>query len=467
LISEVPAGVGEHDFFSGLTLPAGSESRRDLDSVTNTSMETLSKLAQKRRNIRALIDHTAKGDHRGVEWLAQVEDLTRGLGAAASGEVLYQLAQSYQSARRSDLAAEVLGLLVERLPDHALADTALMWLLHYYSSGEVATWQGESPHARAHFLASHGRAGSSVGSTGPDVAARDREGAVPATFPRSPAANRQVRRTPMDRVSHAASLGQFIRQTRPALFAEPAIQFPMAATERRRTKSPADAMYQGLLQSQLPVEWRDCAKGEVWLATGKGRPPKATLECRSTKQRPRLDGVMEEPLWQDAEPADLTSVLSDDAEWPAQVRVIYDADFLFLGIRCRKASAAVYSTTEQERPRDADLQAHDRVELLLDVDRDYATYFHLSVDHRGWAGESCMGDPSWNPKWYVAGRSDTTEWTAEAAISWKDLTPGKPGPPSVWAMGIQRVVPHVGFQSWSKPAAVRVMPQGFGYLLFR
>ena len=113
------------------------------------------------------------------------------------------------------------------------------------------------------------------------------------------------------------------------------------------------------------------------------------------------------------------------------------------------------------------LQAHDRVELLLDVDRDYATYFHLSVDHRGWAGESCMGDPSWNPKWYVAGRSDTTEWTAEAAISWKDLTPGKPGPPSVWAMGIQRVVPHVGFQSWSKPAAVRVMPQGFGYLLFR
>ena len=37
----------------------------------------------------------------------------------------------------------------------------------------------------------------------------------------------------------------------------------------------------------------------------------------------------------------------------------------------------------------------------------------------------------------------------------------------MWAVGIQRVVPGVGFQSWSTPAAVAVLPDGFGYLVFQ
>ena len=42
-----------------------------------------------------------------------------------------------------------------------------------------------------------------------------------------------------------------------------------------------------------------------------------------------------------------------------------------------------------------------------------------------------------------------------------------PKPNNVWAIGIQRIVPGVGFQSWNRPAAIDVMPEGFGYLLFR
>ena len=116
--------------------------------------------------------------------------------------------------------------------------------------------------------------------------------------------------------------------------------------------------------------------------------------------------------------------------------------------------------------RDADLTAHDRVELLIDVDRDYATYFHLAVDYRGWAAESCVGDRNWDPQWFVAVDSNPGEWVVEAAISINDLSSRKPATRDAWAIGIQRIVPNVGFQAWSEPAAVQIRPEGFGYLVF-
>ena len=41
-----------------------------------------------------------------------------------------------------------------------------------------------------------------------------------------------------------------------------------------------------------------------------------------------------------------------------------------------------------------------------------------------------------------------------------------PEPDDVWAVGVQRIVPGAGFQSWTRPATIDVEPQGFGYLIF-
>jgi hypothetical protein len=108
----------------------------------------------------------------------------------------------------------------------------------------------------------------------------------------------------------------------------------------------------------------------------------------------------------------------------------------------------------------------DRVHFLIDLDRDWATYYRLSIDHRGWTSEACWQDATWNPNWFVASHSDETAWTAEAAIPLAELTgesiQGRP----IWALGIQRIVPGVGFQSWTTPAAATPVPEGFGYLIF-
>jgi hypothetical protein len=106
------------------------------------------------------------------------------------------------------------------------------------------------------------------------------------------------------------------------------------------------------------------------------------------------------------------------------------------------------------------------VDVFLDLDRDFATYYRLTIDQRGWPAEDCWGDSSWNPTWFVAAQTAEGTWTAEAAIPLDQLTGRYPASRDVWALGIQRTVPGVGFQSWTTPAATSVVPEGFGYLIF-
>jgi hypothetical protein len=200
------------------------------------------------------------------------------------------------------------------------------------------------------------------------------------------------------------------------------------------------------------------------------------LRCGKTAARPRLDGRLDDPVWQTAQPAVLTSTLGDDGQWPAAVMFARDSEYLYIAVNCRQAPGVNYEGSAAGRTRDADLGSHDRVDIFLDLDRDYATYYHLTIDHRGWAADECFGDSSWNPTWYVAARTADGAWTAEAAIPWRELIgrakltaaegvsqAGNPLP-SVWAIGIQRTVPGVGFQSWSTPASTTVRPEGFGYI---
>ena len=92
-----------------------------------------------------------------------------------------------------------------------------------------------------------------------------------------------------------------------------------------------------------------------------------------------------------------------------------------LAVQCRHP-ADRYITPVANRTRDADLSAYDRVSILLDLDRDYQTYFHLQVDQRGAVADDCWGDKSWNPRWFVAIHREPTVWTAEIAIPRNALT---------------------------------------------
>ena len=443
LVDHVPQDRGRRDFFSGITLAPGGEARRPVRTLRADNLGRLQRLARRRRNMQEIL----RRNQQDPAWLAQVSRLTQGLDTTAGGAILHQLAGQYRQSGRPGPAAEVLALLTDRYPEHAATPAAQLWLVKYYASSETA-----------------------LRIARPNSSVPERVAVANHTVPIETTRKRFSfeAQTLDQRLARATALAKRVEQTRPLLFAQPQLRFPLAAAQRKLGYGgEADRFYFSAGRTRPQDAWWACAQAERWLAEPTELPPKKPMwTCRRATARPHLDGRLDEPCWSAAAKIELKSVQRDDAEWPAVVMLAYDDEFLYIAIQCRKASGAVYPETDAPRPRDPDLSSRDRVELFLDVDRDYATYWRLTIDHRGWTGEACWGDESWNPTWYVAAASDREVWTAEAAIPLAQLTSEPPAARHVWALGAQRIVPGVGFQAWTQPAAIEAVPQGFGLLVF-
>ncbi len=207
------------------------------------------------------------------------------------------------------------------------------------------------------------------------------------------------------------------------------------------------------------------ARAELWLDDPRGDRPKPLVRCVRVNEKPFLDGRLDDAVWQSAEVIELGNHGDDDPTWPAVAKLARDEQFLYVAVSCRKSGDAKYTTGDEPRTRDADLSTHDRVEILLDVNRDWNSFYRLAVDHRGWTADAAGGDGHWNPTWFAAAAGDEQVWNAEMAIPLAELVEKSPQPRDVWAVGVQRVVPGVGMESWSLPARVRGEGEGLGLML--
>jgi hypothetical protein len=260
---------------------------------------------------------------------------------------------------------------------------------------------------------------------------------------------------------------------------DPAMQFCLQAARRNLGKfDEARDWYARFLASQPAGPWRAAAAAELWLTNRTAEPPKPVAICRQTDKCPYLDGLLDDPCWQGLPPLKLRNAVgktlrekepgsSDEEtqEYGTEAWLAYDKDFLYLALRCRHP-AAQHVSPVKVRQRDADLRDFDRVMVMLDLDRDYSTAFCLNVDQRGCLAEDCWGDKSWNPRWFVAIRSEPTCWQIEAAIPLVELTGEPITAGRCWAGNVVRVLPGRGVQAWSVPADVEPRPEGMGLVLF-
>jgi len=431
---ELEGRDGGRDFFSGIVLNAGGDARRHLASPPPDVLARFRRIAQKRRNGQAILEHLDRLPQRGLELAAQIGDLTQGLEADESAQLTYLLASRYAQTGHWPQAAELLEGLARRQPHHPLARAGMVWLVQYYASAEAA-WRIQGPQR------------------------------VTVQTVSAPALDFSKIE---DRLGRAAAVAKQLAAVDPRMAARPEVGFPRAVASRQRGFW-ADAERYYLLRAKGAAQdsWWLCARGERWLARPEGVPPKPMLRCARAPSKPRLDGQLNDPVWAQAEAAELASRYGSGGMWPAKVMLAYDDGFLYLAVRAVRAPGADYPQTAGPRSYDANLDGRDRVDVLLDLDRDFTTYYRLTVDHRGWTGEACWGDSAWNPTWFVAAGTDGDAWTAEAAVPLDQLTGQYPGSGTVWAVGLQRIVPGVGFQAWSEPAAPAIVPQGFGYLVFQ
>jgi photosystem II stability/assembly factor-like uncharacterized protein/LmbE family N-acetylglucosaminyl deacetylase len=500
------AGPGD-GLMSGIVLASDGTARRKLPPVEPPS-DGLRRAMRVRRDLQALAE-MPEGFGDPNKLLAQVGPALKNLpddqGAAAAFAVANQYARRGQWA----MAKELFMLMVDRYPTHPLSADALRWLVRHSASSEARHRQDlgqfivqehvEFPGARNSVTNPRGRmpqadgdaktptpadpvtiqqvSGVKVGEVRPEFVPGD--GSSRQYLENVAGSLRSGGRRPEARTwyENVLAFETKLSSFGPVFSSDPPIQFCLNSARRNLGDVDTARKWYAQFASRQPEgPWREAALAELWLVNRSGTCPKPVVQCRQTDTRPFLDGKLDDKCWQGVKPLVLRGADPRDRDgdpkkrrwsddYPTEVYLTYDKDYLYVGLVCRQPKER-YVAPVKPRPRDVDARPFDRVSLLLDVDRDYSTYYHLQIDQRGCTCEDCWGDLSWNPKWYVAIHSEPGVWQVEAAIPFAELTGESVSLGKTWACNVARVVPGQGVLAFSLPADAQPRPEGMGLLTF-
>lgn len=177
-------------------------------------------------------------------------------------------------------------------------------------------------------------------------------------------------------------------------------------------------------------------------------PDTATRVLPATKiptaaERPRIDGRLDDPIWQRASVAtDFVQERPQPGE-PArartEVRVAVDAAALYVAARLFDAPDSMAAPLG---PRDATGIPSDWFDVIVDSYHDRRTAFRFSVNPRGVQKDvlhydDVREDLSWDAVWEAATQADSTGWTVELRIPLSQLR-FRPGQ-TTWGINFRRV----------------------------
>ncbi len=196
------------------------------------------------------------------------------------------------------------------------------------------------------------------------------------------------------------------------------------------------------------------------------------LTVPRTYRSPRIEGRMREQVWNRAASA-TGFVLRDDPERSAlaetSVRIMYDRDYLYLGIRAKSPTGRFWW---DDRPSGGAPPEAERVELYFDPEHDHRRYyaFLLYADGSAYAyrhGYTLYGEDNWVARGTRRQHYDADNlWIVEIAIAFRALGLS-PAPARV--IGFQ-AVRHAsrcgeGPSQWSPSSATGTHPEAFGDLI--
>jgi photosystem II stability/assembly factor-like uncharacterized protein len=463
LESRIAGATAHRSLVQGVDLASGGEARRKQPLSQPLSTE-LTHALQTRRNLQALVEQPPSELTDPNRILGQIGPTLASMPDEQAAQAAFAVADQYVRLGQWSAARESFLLLMDRYPTHPLSVEAARWLIRHNTSGEARRrhelgqfWAVTQTVMRQSEL--HDPREPGLGGNSPKTRMepeRDQQLMLLSDL----AETRQWYQGSLGIGARLATFG-------PVYSREPSVQFCLQSARRHLGDfDKAREWYTQFCSDHADGPWRDAAAAELWLLNRAGPPPKPVVYCKETTTRPYLDGEFDDACWQGIKPLVLRNAVGDTTgDYPTEVRLAYDKDFLYVALRCRHP-ADRYVPPVKPRPQDADLRPYDRISLLIDLDRDYSTYFQLQVDQRGCVCDDCWGDRTWNPRWFVAVRSDRDGWQIEAAIPLVELTSDKVTVGRTWACNVVRVLPGRGVQAWSLPADVQPRPEGMGLLMF-
>lgn len=206
--------------------------------------------------------------------------------------------------------------------------------------------------------------------------------------------------------------------------------------------------------------------GPDTLARKNGSAPAAvrTLRAVRTPSTIKVDGTLDDAAWAAAPAAsDFTQSYPKAGEAGTQkteVRVLYDNDALYVGVRAFDTRAD--SIAAQLARRDATGIYSDWIHVVVDSYHDRRNAFRFSTNPRGVQKDVLHSDDrnediNWDAVWEVGTTVDKEGWTAEYRIPFSQLRFGgaSKGEERVWGLHVQRDIARNGERvTWNpwKPA---------------
>jgi len=145
---------------------------------------------------------------------------------------------------------------------------------------------------------------------------------------------------------------------------------------------------------------------------------------------PQIDGRLTDEVWQLGIPiGELIQVEPHEGAVPSEaseIRVLYDADYVYIGLRFYDSEPDKIVATTRER--DARLEGDDRFELVIDTFLDRRNAFFFQMNATGSKGDALISNNGqvfnkpWDGIWQGKSRIDEQGWTAEVAIPFKTLS---------------------------------------------
>src|SRR6266852_3962767 len=196
------------------------------------------------------------------------------------------------------------------------------------------------------------------------------------------------------------------------------------------------------------------AAGSVLLTAQVEVPPSAGRAAAAvrTEHAPRLDGTLNDPIWQTAPPiADFRQREPLETSPPTEkteVRMLYDARHIYFGIHCYDKSPADIVATQLRRDLSMDLD--DNFAIMIDPTLSNRNGYIFEVDPLGTQRDGeiieerapqkdSIVDPSWDGLWTSAAKITSDGWTATVSIPFSMLN-FRGGSEVSWGLNFRRFI---------------------------
>lgn len=457
-------------FLAGIMAAPGSPSRRMLSQAAADHFDQMRRLSQKSQQQQGVVAHQAQLADTPLNLIAHLRNVGAGMPDHLAMQQLLSLSHVYESAENLDGQIAVLKEITERFPDTSEAADANELLFQFYSSEELRFLRRESGRSRVTTAASAngGSLIQQVGGTIPGIAkppvmrmgrgqglsnsqGSDRSAVTAQWDHNADTALNNLRRLSLERA------------TAPELLLRHAANLRLRNDENRSSRALS-------LAGQSKGTYGLLAQTEMQAVYGAASTAVPVINLKKAISKPFLDATLIDEVWEEANEIPLVTISRSrlNTDPGCLIMLAWDDDHVYISGRVDKVSGRSYDDDKtQDRNYDATHGIRDRVEFSFDIDRDYTTAFHFTIDESGQTSERCWRSRGWNPEWFVAADADETSWRFEIAIPQEQLVsqPLKPG--ALWAMRIVRTVPGVLQQSLKDPETETAPTDAVGHGLLR